>query len=104
MERADINLFLSKFLGQTDFFSTGMVSMSKLSGAPILPLFCIKEESGKTTLIIKRPINMESVTDRKSGLESCVSIYANILETYIKLYPEQYRNWHLVGMAPDVVS
>ena len=93
-----------KFLGQTEFFSTGMVSMSKLSGAPILPVFCIKEESGKTTLIIKRPINMESVTDRKSGLENCVSIYADILETYIKLYPEQYRNWHLVGMAPDVVS
>jgi lauroyl/myristoyl acyltransferase len=93
-----------RFLGQTEFFPTGMVSMSKLSGAPILPVFCIKEGSGKTTLNIEHPINAYTDKDRKGALENCVSIYAGILETYIKLYPEQYRNWHLVGKVPNNLS
>jgi lauroyl/myristoyl acyltransferase len=93
-----------KFLGQTEFFPTGMASMSKLSGASILPVFCIKEESGKTVLNIEHPINADTDNDRKDTLENCVSTYAKRLETYIKLYPEQYRNWHLVGKAPNNLS
>jgi lauroyl/myristoyl acyltransferase len=78
--------------------------MSKLSGVPILPVFCIKEKGGKTTLNIEHPINTDRDKDRKGALENCVSIYAGMLETYIKLYPEQYRNWHLVGKVPNNLS
>ena len=81
-----------------------MVSMSKLSRASILPVFCVKEESGKTALNIEHPIEVDTDKDRKGALENCVSIYAGILETYIKLYPEQYRNWHLVGKIPNNLS
>jgi lauroyl/myristoyl acyltransferase len=93
-----------RFLDQTEFFPTGMVSLSKLSGASILPVFCIKEESGMTVLNIEHPINGYTDKDRKDAFENCVSMYADILETYIKLYPEQYRNWHLVGKVPNSLS
>ena len=95
---------LLNFLGQTEFFPTGMATMSKLSGASILPVFCIKKESGKTTLNIEHPINVDADKDRKGYLENCFAAYAGILETYIKRYPEQYRNWHLVGKAPNNLS
>jgi len=91
-----------RFLGQTEFFPTGMATMSKLSGASILPVFCIKKESGKTTLSIEPPINADA--DRKVSSENCVSTYAGLLEKYIKRYPEQYRNWHLVGKVPNNLS
>jgi lauroyl/myristoyl acyltransferase len=85
-----------KFLGRTDFFPTGMVSLAKLSGATIFPLFCIQGSGDRTTVIIESPIRLEIDKDRESCLEKAVSEYASLLESYVKKYPEQYRNWHLL--------
>lgn len=93
-----------KFLGQTDFFSTGMVSLAKMSGATILPMFCIRERDGKTSLIIERPIRVEAEGGREGGLKDSVAEYADLLEAYIRRYPEQYRNWHLVGISPEILD
>lgn len=101
--KAGQKLIPLKFLGQTEFFSTGMVNLSKLTGAPILPMFCIEEKGGKTSLIIEHPINVEPGVGKESGLEKSVCQYVGLLEYYIRRHPEQYRNWHLVGTAPDVV-
>ena len=100
--KAGQKLIPLKFLGQTEFFSTGMVSLSRFTEAPILPMFCIEEKGGKTSLIIEHPLNVELSLDKETGLEKSVCQYAGLLEYYIRSYPEQYRNWHLVGTAPDV--
>jgi len=89
-----------KFLGQTEFFSTGMISLSKISGAPILPMFCTVEKNDKTDLVIEHPIKVEENGDREHGVEISVAKYAALLEAYIRQYPEQYRNWHIVGELP----
>ena len=87
-----------RFLGGDEVFSTGMVSLARKSGAPILPIFCIQERSGQTTLIIERPVPIENDLDRERAVETSLTQYARLLETYIKQYPEQYRNWHLLRM------
>jgi lauroyl/myristoyl acyltransferase len=84
----------TKFLGQPISFSTGIISLAKISGAPLLPMFCILERDGKTRLIIERPISIESNVGRERGIENGVNQYISLLESYIKKYPEQYRNWH----------
>jgi len=91
-----------KFLGQTDFFSTGMVSLAKTAGATILPMFCVAGKDGRTSLIIERPIHTNADADREHTLENSVAEYIGLLEAYIRRYPEQYRNWHLVGNSPEV--
>jgi lauroyl/myristoyl acyltransferase len=83
-----------QFLGRTEFFPTGMVSLAKLSGAPILPLFCIQDNGSTPSLIIEPPVRLETDTDRESNLEKTVTQYARLLESYVMKYPEQYRNWH----------
>lgn len=83
-----------RFLGRTEFFPTGMVSLAKLSGATILPLFCIRENGTTPGLIIEPPICLEMDVDRESNLEKTVIQYASLLESYIMKYPEQYRDWH----------
>lgn len=84
-----------KFLGRTRFFATGMISLAKISGASILPMFCIQERDGKTSLIIERPVQIEDM-DRERGLEDSVAQYADLLESYVKRHPEKYRNWHFL--------
>jgi lauroyl/myristoyl acyltransferase len=78
------------FLGRTVYFPTGMVSLARLSGATILPLFCIQQKSGQTTVIIESPVPIE---DGDDSSQKTVMHYARLLESYIKNYPEQYRYW-----------
>jgi KDO2-lipid IV(A) lauroyltransferase len=82
------------FLGHTNFFPTAMVSLAKLTGAAILPLFCIQESGDTVRLIIESPIPIETDSDRERCLEQTIIRYASLLESYIKKYPEQYRNWN----------
>ena len=82
------------FLGGYRTFFTGMASLSRISGAPILPLFCVQENSDKIAVIIEPPLAFDSTTDRDRASELCIEQYVNLLESYIRRYPEQYRNWH----------
>jgi lauroyl/myristoyl acyltransferase len=84
---------LVRFLGHSAFFSTGMVSLAKLSGATILPLFCIQQDTEKAAVIIEAPIQIDVNGDRERGLERSVRQYAGLLESYIRRYPEQYLSW-----------
>jgi lauroyl/myristoyl acyltransferase len=76
------------FLGRARPFATGMFSLSALSGAPILPLFCFRRRVDQTRLIIGPEIVVT-----KGKVEEAVVSYVNQLEGYIRKYPEQYRNW-----------
>jgi lauroyl/myristoyl acyltransferase len=88
------------FLGITDVFPTGMVSLARLSGASILPMFCVLERD-TVCVVIEAPIRVSSDLDRERGLERSVTQYVRLLESYIQRYPDQYQNWNLLGKRPD---
>jgi lauroyl/myristoyl acyltransferase len=73
------------FLGRERAFATGMVSLAKLTGAPILPLFCWRDETGETRVVVEPPL------DLNTGIKA----YAALLEAYVTRYPEQYRGWNV---------
>jgi lauroyl/myristoyl acyltransferase len=83
-----------KFLAHTQLFSTGMVSLARLSGASILPIFCIENREGIACLIIEPPIKTEGKEGREQELKNSVAEYAGLLESYIRKYPEKYHSWH----------
>ncbi len=88
---------LVQFLGQVEPFQTGMLSLAKLSGSPILPMFCFRHSDGAIRLVIEGPIQTEADSDRERGSREALARYVHLLESYIRQYPEQYRNWHFVG-------
>jgi predicted LPLAT superfamily acyltransferase len=102
--RSGKKLLPMRFLGHTKLFSTGMVSLAKISGASILPIFCIQEKNGKTSLIIEPPILIETEVEREKVLEKGVLQYVGLLESYIRKYPEQYRNWSFWGGSLNLES
>ena len=83
-----------EFLGAEDLFSTGMISLARLAGATILPVFCIQTARQRTNLIIEPPIRIDVSGDREHDLKSAFIQYVKLLESYLERYPEQYRNWH----------
>ena len=95
--RSGKKLLPMRFLGRTRLFSTGMVSLAKISGAAILPIFCIQEKNGKTNLIIEPPILIETVVGREQVLEKGVLQYVSLLESYIRKYPATVPKLDLWG-------
>ena len=79
------------FLGQPRRFATGVFSLSKLTRAPILPIFCYSSSDGTFTCVIEPPLN---VPDTRDAAEQGIAQFATRLEDYARRYPEQYRNWH----------
>jgi hypothetical protein len=89
-----------QFLNVNRTFFTGMVNLSRMSGAPILPLFCVRVTEKTAVVIIEPPITVDLSRDRARAAEMCIDRYVALLETYVKKYPEQYSSWHAVG-TPD---
>lgn len=81
------------FLEGTSLFATGMASLSRLSGAPILPMFCVADGDGPR-LMIEAPIRPDPALGRQQALEAAVAQYVRALESYVRRYPEEYRVWH----------
>ncbi|MFI5312525.1 MAG: lysophospholipid acyltransferase family protein [Gemmatimonadales bacterium] len=87
-------------LGEPNRFATGMVTLSKSCGAPLLPLFCVQDHDGRIQVIIEPPIPIPNEGGRDAILERPLRQYALRLESYIRRYPEQYRSWHYPWWLP----
>jgi KDO2-lipid IV(A) lauroyltransferase len=84
-----------RFLGQVDVFPTGVFSLARLSGAAVLPLFCIPESDGTIRLIIESPVLTEE--NGAGSSEKVVARYVGLLESYIRKHPDKYWGWHVLG-------
>ena len=85
-----------ELLGRPRLFATGMASLAKVSGAPLLPLFCIQDREGIPTLMIGPPIQAQTGVDRQRALESCVVQWVRLFESHVTAHPGKYRAWHVV--------
>jgi lauroyl/myristoyl acyltransferase len=65
-------------------------------------MFCFREDSGER-LVIETPIVIED-DDRERGTREAVARYARLLESYVRRYPEQYRNWHVLSFFEPVAE
>lgn len=82
-----------QFLGWTGDYPTGMMNLGKISGAPLLPIFCFQLQNAEPTLIIERPIEFGTNDDRDELLQNALAEYLRLLETYVRKHPGMYRNW-----------
>lgn len=90
-----------EFLSAPLLFATGAVSLARLSGAQLLPVYCFETAAGRTSVVIGEPLPVSRGTTRNDGFESTLGQYAKRLDDYVRRYPEQYRNWHLLNDHGD---
>src|SRR5581483_4576474 len=84
----------TEFLGHTRHSATGAVSLAKFTGAPILPMFCLRCAPGSYELIIEPPLD---VPNHAQAAEVAMRQYSKLLEGYVRRNPEQYRHWYRFG-------
>jgi lauroyl/myristoyl acyltransferase len=85
------------FLGHTVGFATGMVTLARSGGAPLLPVICIPGPGGGNCLRIGPPIEIDARAAREQAATACLEKYALFLEGWVRARPGLYRNWHLLA-------
>ena len=77
----------------------GPVIFSMRTGAPLLPMFMIRDDSGagRHKLIIKPPYKLKRTDDKENDILRATGDLTKLIEGYIKQYPSQWwwlhRRW-----------
>jgi len=62
--------------------------------SPVLPVFCIREEDQKLTIIIETPIQLVRTKDLRDDLRTNTQIMTDVIEKAIRKYPDQWLWLH----------
>lgn len=82
------------FFGRPAATATGPVVFSYRSGAPILPVFIVRDGvGGRHKITIGAPIKLEAAQGEPSGLARNISQLTKIIEGYIRRYPSEWGGW-----------
>jgi len=78
------------FFGRKVPTTPGLAVMALKSGAPVLPVFMIREGFGKHRLIVRDPLKLIHTGDFRQDVEANTQLFNQVLESIIREYPEQW--------------
>ncbi len=87
------------FFGQEAYTPPGPAIFSLKTGAPILPMFILREGGLPKRLVIHPPLEIETSLDERRDIERLTAQFTKVIEETIRKYPEQWawlnRRWKL---------
>jgi Kdo2-lipid IVA lauroyltransferase/acyltransferase len=86
-----------RLLGLDEAFPTGIVTLARTSGAPLLPAFCLPG-GGRTRVVIEPPVELPDSGDRDHVVRTGIERYAARLEHHMRRHPSRFVNWHTIGL------
>ncbi len=92
-----------EFLGRPIFFTTGAMSVARLTGAPVVPFFVTGSPPDQLKLSCEEPILVENTGDSGRDLETMVGNYARRLEYHLRRNIPAWQHW-LEDRALDKMS
>jgi KDO2-lipid IV(A) lauroyltransferase len=88
------------FFGQIAYTPPGPAIFSLKTGAPILPMFIVREKGIPQTLFIGSPIEIELTFNERKDIELLTAKFTKAIEDIIRQYPSQWpwlnRRWKLL--------
>ena len=81
---------LVRFLGRPMALPVGPAVYHLKTGAPILPMFMIRQQGGGHKLIIDRPLQVKLSGDEERDVFTITDQIARVLESFITQYPDQW--------------
>ena len=94
-EKIDALLF-----GHQVLSSRGPVSLGLRSGAPLVPMYLIRNYHGRMQLVIEPPIEVTPTGDLVADIAQNTRRVISYLEALIRRYPDQW-NWLTVRLNKD---
>jgi len=88
--------------------ATGPVHLSYVSGAPLIPIFTIRERDGVYDISVGPALDIPRALDVPPSFEvdyaGIVKSYVNMLEVHVLEHPDQYQGWGTVTWKQNVAS
>jgi len=72
----------------------GPVVFSMRTGAPIIPMFTIRDALNHNRLVIKPPFKLDSTENKENDILQNTAKLTKLIESYIKQYPTQWWWFH----------
>jgi len=94
------------FFGQIAYTPPGPAIFSLKTGAPILPMFVLRNDELNRTLVIKSPLPFQQTQDEKTDIERLTHQFTKAIEETVRQYPSQWawlnRRWKLPRQKGEV--
>ncbi|MBU0633923.1 MAG: lysophospholipid acyltransferase family protein [Candidatus Omnitrophica bacterium] len=99
------NGILVDFLGKQMLAPRGPVILSIRTGAPIVPVFVIRDEKNEHYFkyFLNKPIYPQSSSDAEDNIRQLTQHYVKIIESYVKRYPDQWYLFREFWRAEKVI-
>jgi KDO2-lipid IV(A) lauroyltransferase len=85
------------FFGKKAPTTPSLAVLAMKTGAPVLPVFMVRDGFQKHRLVIKEPLELIHTGDIKRDVEANTQLFNHILESMIRQYPDQWfwvhRRW-----------
>jgi lauroyl/myristoyl acyltransferase len=78
------------FLGAELRLATGPISLAASSGAPLMPVFAIRDAHGGFHVTVEPPLDVGTGDTRGRRQQEAASAYARRLETWVRRWPGQW--------------
>jgi len=83
------------FFGIPAKAAAGPISLSLSRGAPVIPMFMVRNQDGIThTLFIEDPLEMSITGSKEDDIRTNVQRYTDVIESYVQRYPAQWAWGH----------
>jgi KDO2-lipid IV(A) lauroyltransferase len=78
------------FFGKKAPTTPGLAVLALKTGAPVVPVFMIRDGFKKHRLLIKEPLQLVNTGDFKKDVETNTQLFNQTLEAVIRQYPDQW--------------
>jgi KDO2-lipid IV(A) lauroyltransferase len=83
-----------KFLGRWACTNKGLALLALKTGAPVIPLFSIRQNDGRYCIIFEDEVKPIHTGDKTKDIEENTALYTRIIERYVQKYPDQWFWFH----------
>lgn len=84
------------FFGKPAFTPSAPVALAKVTGAQLIPVFIVRQGM-RHIMFVEEPIELIDTGDKEKDLINNTQKWSNVVESYIRKYPEQWvwmhRRW-----------
>lgn len=82
------------FLGSWACTNKGLALLAAKTGAPVIPVFAVRQEDGRHRIIFEKEIPLVTSGDKTTQVEENTLLFTRVIETYIRRYPDHWFWFH----------
>jgi KDO2-lipid IV(A) lauroyltransferase len=78
------------FLGRPASTNIGLAIIALKTGAPVVPIFLVREGEGRYRAVYEEPIYLQKSGDSEKDIREATVRFNSVIEKYVRRYPEQW--------------